>query len=364
MPARGLAADDLKGQIQELVASAAHGRTSRPVHHVHIDPPTDCADPDSVIKAFVTAYEREFGLEEAPTCAVRHIKDGREHEHRVWSLVCDDGSVVSLAHDHARREKISRIVEFEHGLPFTKGKHNRSVAAAFRKDGRQDVADAMEEAGLLSGKPAIAHSTPRERAQAERTAIPLDEVRSQVFLAWQASVNSHEFAEMLDFCEFSLAEGARGLVIVDRSGATHSLNRILAAAARRAGTDRITAAIVRKRLAGLKFLSVEEVQNGRNATRESTKSGRGDLSGGPLRKGDEPGVVAASQTSGRGLAGGTVAAGRTERFADGDRPDSGEAWRDSDSPRRSVNERASAPMVWELAAAMSRCSAKMSPTRA
>lgn len=78
---------------------------------------------------------------------------------------------------------------------------------------------------------------------------------------------------MLDFHELSLAEGSRGFVIIDRSGATHSLNRILAAAARRAGADRITAAIVRKRLDKTKFPSVEELRNGRDATRESTESG-------------------------------------------------------------------------------------------
>lgn len=269
MPARGLAADDLKGQIRELVASAAHGRTSRPVHHVHIDPPSDCADPDPVIETFMRHYEREFGLENAQRAGVFHTKNGRKHAHVVWSLVRDDGSVASLAHDHARREKVSRITEYEHGLAFVKGKHNRSAAKALRAEGREDVAAAMEAAGLLAGRRPVAHSTPRQRAQAERTAVPIDEIRNQAYAAWQASDDAKSFAVMLHAFGSAVATGERGLVLVDRSGSMHSLNRTLAAAARAAGEDRITAAMIRRRLAGITFANVEDVKNARSSRRNS-----------------------------------------------------------------------------------------------
>jgi len=261
MPARGLAADSLKGQIRELVASAAHGRTSRPVHHVHIDPPPDCVDLAAVIESFLKHYEREFGLENAQRAGVYHTKNGRRHAHVVWSLVGGDGSVVSLAHDHARREKVSRIVEFEHGLPMTKGKHNRSAAKALRAEGREDVADAMEAAGLLSGRRPVAHSTPRQRAQAERTAVPINEIRNQTYAAWQASDDAKSFAVMLHAFDSVVAQGDRGLVLVDRAAGTHSLNRVIAAAARAAGAEKITAAMVRKRIGGIIFPPVKEVQN-------------------------------------------------------------------------------------------------------
>lgn len=273
MASRGLSAEDISGQLRELVASAAHGRTSRPVHHVHVDPPPDCGDPDSVIKTFMRHYEREFGLENAQRAGVYHVKHGRKHAHVVWSLVNEDGSVVSLAHDHARREKVSRITEFEHGLPMTRGKHNRSAAAALRKEGRVDVADAMEAAGLLDGKRPVAHSTPRQRAQAERTGVPLDEIRRRVLAAWKASDDAKSFAVALHTWDFSVAQGERGLVLVDRSAGTHSLNRVLAAAARAAGGERITAAMVRKRISGIVFPTVEEA---RNAQRSRTTLERHD----------------------------------------------------------------------------------------
>lgn len=220
-----------------------------------------------MIETYIRHYETEFGLEIAPRAVVYHTKHGRRHAHVVWSLVREDGSVVSLAHDRPRREKVSRIVEFEHGLSFTRGKHNRSAAKALRAEGRGDVADAMELAGLLDGGRPVAHSTPRQRAQAERTAVPIDEIRADALAAWQSSSDAASFAIALHAFGSAVATGEKGLVLIDRSGSVHSLNRTLAAAARAAGEDKITAAAVRRRLAGISFPTVEEIRNARSNRR-------------------------------------------------------------------------------------------------
>lgn len=257
--ARHLIATDLSGQIRELVASARHGRTDRPIHHVHVDPPPGF-DAESVMKSFVTHYEREFGLREAARCGVRHGKKGRTHCHLVYSLVRPDGRVASLSHEYARREKVSRIVEFECGLPWTKGKHNRAVHAALMQEGREDVAAAMEAGGLLSGSRPVADQTPREREQAERTEIPLADVRSAALAAWRASDSAAAFEIALSEHGLRLAAGDRGVVVIDRSGGTHSLTRILSAAARAEG-GRITTADVRQRLASGSLQPREEMAN-------------------------------------------------------------------------------------------------------
>jgi hypothetical protein len=250
---------------------------------VHCDPPPDAPNPDEIIETFLSNYEREFGLENAQRCGVHHIKNGRKHGHFVWSLVRDNGSVISLAHDHARREKISRITEFEHRLPFVKGKHNRSAAKALRAEGRPDVADAMEAAGLLDGKRPVAHSTPLQRAQAERTSVSLDELRGNALAAWKASSDARSFAIALHAFDFSVATGGRGFVLVDRSGSVHSLNRVLAAAARQEGHETITAAAVRRRLAGIRFSTIEEVKNARSEPRNPDRSqGCADELGTPI----------------------------------------------------------------------------------
>ena len=274
MPSRGLAAEDLKGQIAELVADAAHGRTDRPVHHIHVDPPPEATNPNEIISVFLRHYEAEFGLQDAQRCGVFHLKDGRQHGHVIYSLVGENGRVADLRHEYARREKISRITEHECSLPFVRGKHNRAVHKALLSEGRVDVAAAMEAAGLLSGKRPVAHSTPRQRAQAERTAVPLDDVRNAAFAAWTTSDDARSFVAALDASGFDVAKGDRGLVLVDRAAGTHSLTRVLAAAARAEGGDRITAAMIRKRIAGIRFPTVEEIKNGR-AKRRNLEAGDG-----------------------------------------------------------------------------------------
>lgn len=217
MPSRGLAAEDLKGQIAEFVADAAHGRTDRPVHHIHVDPPPEAANPNGIIATFLRHYEAELDLRGNQRCGVFHQKSARRHAHIVYSLVGETGRVVDLRHEYARREKVSRKTEFECGLPMVKGKHNRAVAQALRKQGREDVAVAMETAGLLAGRRPVAHSTPRQRAQAERTSVPLDDVRSAAFTAWTTSDDARSFVAALHASGFDVANGERGLVLVDRS---------------------------------------------------------------------------------------------------------------------------------------------------
>lgn len=194
-----------------------------------------------------------------------------------------DGRVASLSHEYARREKVSRIVEFECGLPWTKGKHNRAVHAALMGEGREDVAAAMEAGGLLGGSRPVADQTPRERAQAERTEIPLADVRSAALAAWRVSDSAAAFVIALSEHGLHLAAGDRGAVVVDRSGSTHSLTRILSAAARAEG-GRITAADVRQRLASESSQPIEEVT--RNAGPQESQPGSyarpvaaGDLAG-------------------------------------------------------------------------------------
>lgn len=120
---RHLGGESLKDQLRGLVAGAAHGRTDRPVYHVHCDPIGP--DANQMRARYWELFEKEFGLDNQPMCGAVHTsKDGRpDHEHRAYSLVRSNGSVVDLSHDFARREKVARIIEHEFGQEFTPGKH-------------------------------------------------------------------------------------------------------------------------------------------------------------------------------------------------------------------------------------------------
>lgn len=334
LDARHLVADDLRSQINELVVQAKRGRTDRAVHHVHIDPPPD-ADAERVMKKFVTHYEREFGLEGVQRCGVEHEKSGRKHYHLVYSLVNERGKVVSLAHEYARREKVSRITEYECGLPFVKGKHNRAVHQALLKGGRSDVAEAMEAAGLLNGRRPVAAQTPAERAQAERTAVPVETVRAAAYAAWQASDTGPAFTAALEERGLQLAAGRRGAVLVDAAGASHSLTRILSAAARSDG-GRLTAAVVKRRISSIALKEKEDLEHDRRThTGSAEEPAGGDLSGGQGSPPDESAAPASPESP--GAAGGLGAAGRAEEPAVGHRPHTGtavESPRPAQGPRR------------------------------
>jgi hypothetical protein len=298
MPSRGLAAEGLKDQIAEITADAAHGRTDRPIHHLHVDPPPDARNPNQIIGVFLRLYEAEFGLQAQQRAGVFHLKKDRVHAHVVYSLVRENGRVVDLSHEFRRREKVCRVTEFECGLRLVKGAHNRAVEQALRAEGRSDVADAMIAAGLLDGPPGIAHSTPRQRAQAERTGVPIDELRAETLAAWRASDDAKSFAVALHAFGSTVANGAKGLLLIDRSGSVHSLNRTLAAATRAARENRITAAAVRRRLDGIRFPPLEEARSARSSrpdTERSDRSERGRTASAPAlgvaggrERGDRP----------------------------------------------------------------------------
>ena len=144
---RGLGSPDLAGQVRELVAMCAGGRTTQPVYHVHCSPDPGIADNSAARARFWSVLENEFGFDRQPYCGVVHDKGGCVHEHRVYALVRPAGSVIDLSHDYARREKCARIVEYEAGLAPVPSKFARSIAQALRRDGRHNVAGWLVAAG-------------------------------------------------------------------------------------------------------------------------------------------------------------------------------------------------------------------------
>ncbi|WP_111473969.1 relaxase/mobilization nuclease domain-containing protein [Methylobacterium sp. XJLW] len=261
---RGLGSPDVFGQLQELVAQCAGGRTTRPVYHVHCSPDPGIADNAAARARFWALMEGEFDLARQPYCGVVHDKDGRVHEHRVYALVRPSGSVIDLSHDYARREKCARIVEYEAGLAPVPSKHARSIAQALRKDGRHDVAGWLVAAGATRAERPIAKVTPGERRVEERTGVPLDDLRRAVFSAWQVSADGPGFVAALQARGLDLRHGREGPVVVDASGTAHLATRLVGAGSRRLTGERIRAAAVRARLNGL---MLEGAGDGRRADR-------------------------------------------------------------------------------------------------
>jgi len=258
LPARGLAAEGFRAQLREMVARAAHGRTERPVQHLHVDPSTEWSEIQYA--RHLELYETEFGLTGQPRLAVFHRKHGRGHRHYVWSLVRPDGSVISMSHDFARREKISRILEFEFGEPHVAGRHNRAVTAALRQEGRLDVVASMEVAGLLEVERPVAKQTSSGREQQKRTRVRQATIEDVVLAAWRAKDGGPAFMQALELEGLTLAMGDEVPVLVDRTGNVHPLGRLVGKVTKAAGGKRVSAAEVRRRIQGLELPPLSDVR--------------------------------------------------------------------------------------------------------
>ncbi len=253
VPPRGLGSADLVEQLRELVALSAGGRTDRPVYHVHLDPDAGIADEAAARSRWWALFEAEFGLSNQPYCGVEHLKHGRAHEHRVYSLVLPSGGIADLAWDYARREKCSRIVEAGFGMRPVASKHARTVERHLRAEGHVEVADWLERSGATTAPRPIAASTPRERAIQERTGASLDGMRRAVpgsmacFRRWPGLRRRLARPRLRASCRAGRGRH-RGW-----PGTAHLASRVVGAAARRIEGRRILAADVhaRARWAGI-----------------------------------------------------------------------------------------------------------------
>lgn len=264
IPARGLGSEDLVSQVRELVAISSAGRTDRGIYHVHADPDIGISDNAGARARWWSLFEQEFALTAQPFCGAVHLKHGRRHEHRAYSLVKPNGAVVDLAWDFLRREKCSRIVEYEFGVAAVPSKHARAIERRLREDGYAGVADWLVASGTVDAERPVAALSPVERIVQERTDIALDDVRRAALEAWRSSEDGPGFEAALASRGLTLRAGWSGTVVVDAAGEAHLATRILGAAARRFEGERILAAAVHARLAGLTLKETGYGQAGRN----------------------------------------------------------------------------------------------------
>jgi hypothetical protein len=251
---RGLLADTIKAQIRELSQLASASRSKSPIAHFHADPDPRVPWNNEQWNSHWARVEQEFGLRDQPFSEAIHLKDGREHRHRAYSLFdARTGNTIRLDHFKCRNEKLSRLAEFENGHAFVKGKHNRAVAFALERDGRADVATAIRNAGLTDGPPAMSPLTPEQRHQQDRTGIQKADVAMATANAWQSSDGPQAFIAAMSDAGMRVATGDKTVLVVDQSGNSHSLTRMLSMAARANGERAPRAAEISQRMEGIEL---------------------------------------------------------------------------------------------------------------
>ena len=246
---RGLVSDSIRARVAELTTIACHARSRAPLYHVHADPDVDWSEQQWT--RYWQLVEDEFALVRQPYAEAVHLKAGRQHRHRVYSLVKPDGTCLRLDHDYIRREKLHRLVELETGAAITPGRHNRAVLAALDAQGLTVAAAELRAAGLGTMERPAAPMTPRERMQAERTGVDPRVVGAAVLAAWHTSDTGAAFLAALADQGLRLAQGDKVPVVVDDQGGTHPLAKLLAKTAKAGGSAPIRAADVAARLKGV-----------------------------------------------------------------------------------------------------------------
>ncbi len=312
---RGVATrGDLHEQLKEIVAGTRHCRAGKPIYHIHLDPPPDAPDCQVVIDAWWRAFEVEFGLTSQAYCGAQHLKHGRRHEHRAYSLARPDGRAVDVTNDFPRRTYVNLIVGFELGLIPAPTPHARSVAFRLAQEGRDDVIAWMSKHGLIDADKPVAPVTSAERLIESRTGIELASIRSACLAAWDASSDGPGFARELAQRGLELRQGTAGPIVVDASGTAHSVARAVGRASRERG-QRIPAGEVKARIGDMKLEGASHGQVGRNPRGSEVAVGDpGRAVGSPGAGGGRAGqrhVSSGDAARGRGSAGPAGERGRS-----------------------------------------------------
>ena len=228
---RGLIETGTKDQIKELTHIGSYASHSKPLHHVHADPAKDWT-PDQWAD-FWKSYENEFSLQKQPFTEVVHVKHGREHKHRVYSLLLPSGSCIRMDNDFIRREKLNRLAEIRTGEPILSGRHNDAVIKALEAEGKKAEAQLLRDTGL-EGTRTRGKLKPQERAQQERTHIDKAGLAVIVLKGWKSFVPT-VLMEQLKAHGCHLAMGDKGPVVIDQTGNVHALNRLVNMASKAEG---------------------------------------------------------------------------------------------------------------------------------
>ncbi|MFT8700603.1 MAG: hypothetical protein ABF802_06370 [Acetobacter orientalis] len=228
---RGLIETGTKDQIKELTTIGRYASHSKPLHHVHADPAKDWT-PDQWAD-FWQDYENEFSLQKQPFTEVVHVKHGREHKHRVYSLLLPSGSCIRMDNDFIRREKLNRLAEIRTGEPILSGRHNDAVIKALDAEGKKAEAQLLRDAGL-KGTRTRGKLKPQERAQQERTHIDKAGLALITLKGWKG-YNPDSLRAQLKAHGCHLAMGDKGPVVIDQTGNVHALNRLVNMASKAEG---------------------------------------------------------------------------------------------------------------------------------
>ena len=236
---RGVAAEDLRGGLQEIEAVATGTRCQKPFYHASIN---TRADERLGVEQRLQAIDRlelELGLTGQPRAVVLHEKEGREHCHIVWSRIdLEHMRALPDSHNYRKHEIVARELEREFG-------HARVQGAHIERDGQPRPERTPTHA---------------EMQQAERGGVAASDAKALITGIWQRTDSGQAFKTALEQEDWLLARGdRRDFVAIDPAGITHSLARRIEGA---------NAKSVRERLVDIDPLTLPSVAEAKQVQKE------------------------------------------------------------------------------------------------
>ncbi len=200
-------ANDLHGAFQEWEAIASGTKCQKFLYSLSINPnPTDGRLTRDQYMDFIARAEAKQGLMDQPRVIVFHVKHGREHCHVVWSRIDSEKmKAILMSHDRYKMRAVVQEFSREHGLTLPRGLKDNKTRNQFN-----------EKAKVL---------TLGEKQQEERTGLTKQERVRDITAIWNQTQTAKDFVQALKAKDYTLTNGKRGYVVVDRLGEIHSLPR-------------------------------------------------------------------------------------------------------------------------------------------
>ena len=241
---KGVVSTDLHQTIEQMRLVSLGTRARRGLYHASIN--LDRDEAPTMTEAdwleAVDTLELQMGLTGHQRIVVQHVKRGRPHIHIVWCRAHPESlKIVSDSHNYKKHELCSRELEERFGLRQIEGVFTRKPGAP---------------------RP-VARATHSDHQAQERTGIKVDDVAGILQHAWTCTTTAQQFKTAIERQGLVLAQGYRGIVVVDSAGTPHSIPRRL----------QLKAGEVNRRLASLDSNSLPTVDalklNRRNEMRDS-----------------------------------------------------------------------------------------------
>lgn len=196
---RGLYAEDLPEAFREMQFLAAGTRAENYFYHANVNPREDEQLTAEQWEQTADTLERNLGLEHHPRVIIEHTKNGRTHQHIVWSRVdMDTGTVTPVTDNYYIHTQTARELEQAfHLAPVP-------LPVSPERDRFRDW----------------------ETFRAQESGVDPRDMKVQVTAMWQQSDSGRAFSAALDDAGYLLAKGdRRDFVLIDPEGDVHSLAR-------------------------------------------------------------------------------------------------------------------------------------------